>query len=150
MTSSPRIGVSLRFTYSGSGASWHESTVRVPRLDVPVVDGGAGRTAVALLIARVHADAPGLVVVGVAENARHFRSDVVADAIRRVVDGLDADVEHHAVVVERTRGLDVDRRADTAGRDVSTAGLVDLDRADRFGSEIREVEGTRVAGRCRR
>ena len=91
-------------------------------------------------IARRQADAERLVVVGIAEDAGQFRSEVVADAIGRVVERLDAEVEHHAVVVERTRGAHVDRRADTAGGDISTAGLVDLDRVDRFSGEIGEVE----------
>ena len=69
--------------------------------------------------------------------------------LRRVVERLDADVEHHAVVVERTRGLDVDGGADTARGDVGAAGLVDLDGTDRFRGEVGEVEGASCRRRCR-
>src|SRR6185295_5091108 len=65
---------------------------------------------------------------------------------RSVVYRLDAEAGVQARSVERTRGPDVDRRADATGRGGSTARLVDLDRRDRLGGKVREIEGTRI--RC--
>jgi len=61
---------------------------------------------------------------------------------------LDAEVQHDAVVVERTSRADVDRGADTAGGDVCATRLVNLDRADGFSREVGEVERTGVAARA--
>src|SRR5690606_30316116 len=49
--------------------------------------------------------------------------------------------------VERTAGADVDRGADAARRNRGAAGLVDLQGADAFRCEIREVEGPAGAAR---
>jgi hypothetical protein len=95
---------------------------------------------VALLIARAQAYAPGLFVVRITENARDFGREIVADAIRRVVHGFRADVDDHAVIVERPRSAYVDARTDAAGGDVRAAGLVDLQSADAFRGEIRKIE----------
>ena len=64
-----------------------------------------------------------------------------------------------AGLVDRTRGADVDRRADTTRRDRGATGLVDLDRGDAFGFELgagrviagwdRGVAGMRVGGHRR-
>src|SRR5690606_17994296 len=113
-----------------------------PAGHVPAVLGGLGRTAVALLVAGVDAEAPGLVRVGVAEDARDLGGDVAADGLRVVGDGLDAGAGDHfaAAVVERTRGQDVDGGADAAGRLRGTAGLVHGHAVDRLGGELGEVE----------
>src|SRR6185503_3912561 len=123
----------------------HAAVRRIPRLDVPVVDGRSRRARITLLVAGIQADTETLVFAGPAEDARQLGGEVVADTIGRVVDNLRAEVEHHAVVVERTRGANIDRRTDAAGGDVGAAGLVDLHRADGFRRQVREVEGTRVA-----
>ncbi len=111
-----------------------------PGLDVPLVHRRLNRTRIALLVARAQARAKRAVVVRVAEQTRHFRRHVAADAIRRVVNRLRAHVDDGAVVVERTRRLDIDSSADAARRDVRTASLVDLDRVDALCRELSEVE----------
>ena len=107
---------------------------------------------VALLVAAAQGDAELAVGEGVAEDARDLAGEVVAlQRIREiagggVVDARDADVGEEARVVERPRGLDVDRRADAAGGRRRAAGLVDLDCGDRFGRQVGEIERARVGG----
>ena len=115
---------------------------RIPRTDDPVVDVGFDAAGVALLVAGVEAHAPGLVFVGIAEDAVDFGSDLRLERRRFVVHALGADIQHHAVVVQRTRGLDVDGGTNAARRNIGARGLVDLDRADRFRRQVGEVERT--------
>src|SRR5690606_6616172 len=62
--------------------------------------------------------------------------------VAEVVERLDADAAAQPVArgIERALGDDVDRGADAARRNRRTAGLVDLEAADAFGSEVVEVE----------
>src|SRR5690606_34454142 len=122
-----------------------EAAVRTgPAGHVPGVLGGLGRAAVTLLVAGIHAHAPGLVRVGVAEDTRHFRGDVAAEDLRIVGHRLDsaAGDDLATAVVQRTRGQDVDRGADAAAGVGSAAGLVHGHAADGFGSELGKVEAT--------
>src|SRR5690606_22345890 len=115
----------------------------VPSLDVPVVDRRLHRAAVTLRVARVQADAPGLVVVRVAEDTRNFRRNVV-EAAGRIVDGLRAEFDEESFgVVERTRRLDVHGGTDAARCDVGATRLVHFDAVDGFRSQVREVERAR-------
>jgi hypothetical protein len=114
-----------------------------------VADRGLVEAEVALLVTGAERDAEFIAAERVAEDAGHFRGDGVAlQATRQVVDrGVDdafrAEAGVQAGIVQRPRGLDVDRRTDAAGRRAGPAGLIDFDRADRFGGEVREVERTR-------
>src|SRR3546814_11251335 len=107
---------------------------------------------VALLVAAAQGDAELAVGKGVAEDSRYLAGEVVAlHRVREVagggvVDALDADAGEEAGVVERARGLDVDRRADAAGGRRRAAGLVDLDFGDRFGRQVGDVERTLIRG----
>src|SRR5690606_39866973 len=89
-----------------------------------------------LLVARTEPDAPRLVVVRIAEDARDLRRDVVAHTIGRVVHGFDTEIRDRSRVVERAGRTNVDRCTNAARRNFRPAGLVDLDRADAFGGEI--------------
>src|SRR5690606_38325099 len=146
----PRVQLTHLRGVDHGGVAGHRAG---PFLHVPCVLGGLGRAGAALLLAGAQADAPGLVRIGVAEDAGHFRGDVGAERLRLVVDALDAGAGDHlaAAVVERTRGEDVDGGADAAGGNMRLAGLVDLQAADRLRRQLREVEraGTTVhAAHC--
>src|SRR5690606_35420885 len=104
-----------------------EAAVRAgPAGHGPGILRGLGRAAVTLLVAGIHAHAPGLVRVGVAEDAGDFRGDVAAKDLRLVGHRLDSGAgdDFATRVVERTRGQDVDRGADAAAGVGSAAGLV--------------------------
>ncbi len=115
-----------------------------------VADRCLVETGVALLVARGERDAELVVAERIAVDAGDFRRDLVAlqvvrQVLPRVVDhAFQAEAGVQAGIVQRARRLDIDRRADAAGRRAGAAGLVDLDRGNRFRSEIREVEGARV------
>ncbi len=115
-----------------------------PTLDVPGVFGGLDRTAMALLVAGAQADTEGLVRVGIAEDARHFRGERIAEGLGAVGHHLGTGVGHHAIVIERLVGLDIDRRTDTAAGRRCAAGLEHLDAGNGFGGELGEVERARA------
>src|SRR5690606_25841028 len=112
-------------------------------------DAGLVVAEVAVLVAAAQGDAQAPVGEGVGEDARQFagpllalhRAGQVVD--RAVVHGLEPDAGQ-GPAVERTRGADVDGGADAAGGRGGAAGLVDLDRRDRLGGEVGEVERARV------
>ncbi|MNM36651.1 hypothetical protein D3C81_473660 [compost metagenome] len=116
-----------------------------PRLDVPVVLGGLCRATLALLLARAQAHAERLFRIGVAEDAREFRRQVVLERLALVGNHLGARVGDKTLVVERPRRQDVDGGTDTAAGYLRLAGLVDLDAIDGFGRQLCEVERTGTA-----
>jgi hypothetical protein len=126
----------------GVAAAEHRPAIR---------DRGLAVARVALLVARGEADTEATVGKGVAQDARHLRRHRTARVVvgqvvgRRVEHALDPDVREEAGILQRPRGLDVDRRADAAGRGFGARGLVDLDRGHRLGGEVGEIEGARVA-----
>src|SRR6185436_7988915 len=115
-----------------------------------VADRRLVEAGVALLIARGEGDAELVVAERIAVDAGDLWGDLVAlqvirQVLRRFVDhAFQAEAGVQAGIVKRPRRLDVDRRADAAGRRTGAAGLVDLDARNRFRGEIREVEGTMV------
>src|SRR5690606_26744065 len=100
---------------------------------------------VAVLPAAGQGDAEAVVGEGMAEDARHLAGPAIApDRVRQVAGGsvvhrLDAEVGDVAGF-QRTRGLDVDGRADAAGGGRRAAGLVDLHAGDRLRGQVGEVE----------
>src|SRR4029077_13181577 len=99
----------------------------------------------AVLVRGEGRDAKGLAVVGPAEKAAHFWSDVVVAA--SIHDGFHTD-GCPVAAFQRLDGLDIDRRADTARGRGSVAGLVHLEAAHPFRGESGEVEGARGALRA--
>ncbi len=123
--------------------------VRYPRGDIRIL-----LTVVAILVGRRYQYAERVVGERAADERGEFRRKFAqagdcAVGGGRLVHGFCADDAAEAGVVERTCRLDVDGRADTAGRDVHPARLVDLNRPDAFRRDVAEVEGAAALRRHR-
>mmetsp|Transcript_30750 Transcript_30750/g.56613 ORF Transcript_30750/g.56613 Transcript_30750/m.56613 type:complete len:561 (+) Transcript_30750:2306-3988(+) len=102
-------------------------------------------------VAAADRDADGAVGKGLAVDARDFRGHLAAlqgcgQSVVGVVEvGLDADARDAIAQVQRAGGSDIDRCADAARGRLGAAGLVDLQRRDRIGRQVGEVECPRAA-----
>ena len=82
----------------------------------PVAGDELRLAALTLLVRAGDQDADGVVVPGLRNDAGDFRRNVEAAEARGVVNAFYADAALEAGAIQRTRELDVDDRADTAGR----------------------------------
>ncbi len=103
-------------------------------------DIGLRDAAIALLIAAGDGHAETVVQKLVDIETRNFRRQFLVVIGAFVIDALDRESRAAARCLQRTRRLDVDGRANTTGRQVGLAGLVDLDTRNRFRSEVAEIK----------
>jgi hypothetical protein len=119
----------------GAGRATGEVVGRVAALPAGGVEAFRHRLALGIGHRGQHAE--GLVLVGPAEQAGGARQDAVGDAVEAAL-GRGGRLE--AVIVERTAGLQVDRRAQRAFRRVGRLGLAHGDAVEQLRGEDVEVE----------
>ena len=127
---------------------------RAPVILIPLVAFAPARgdlrlAVLAVLVRAADENADAIIGKGIADDARDFRCDRLVLEARGVIDALHADRTVEARAIQRTRGLDVDHRADATGRQRGAARLVDFDARNAFGREVAEIEAARIrrAGR---
>ena len=112
-----------------------------PQIAVAPADIGLVHACLALLPRSGDGDAEQAIGEGIGNDAGQFRRDRVAVVARAVIDAFHREAAAKTGTIERAGGLDIDGRADAAGRQRRAAGLVDFHTRDAFRRQIGEVEG---------